>query len=198
MQGRPRYAHRAVALADAVVAHDVEDAEADRVAVAAAAREAGQGHARKLAAERVGPGARLVGHALRDGLLRVRDVLALVARPAVPVQLLHRAQPQPHVYQRHAARACMRSRDTEHILRVCKRQKEGRLPQHHTEQACYKFYLPLQHLSKSCMVQIRDLSMCRHLLYICTSPLPKELMYRTCKVLCHIIADRDATGCKHS
>ena len=52
----------------------------------------------------------LVGHALGDGLLHVGDVLALVAAAAVPVQLLHRAQPQPHVDQRHAGCTCRASK----------------------------------------------------------------------------------------
>ena len=40
-------AHRAVPLADAVLAHDVEDAVPDGVAVAAAARQPRQRHARE-------------------------------------------------------------------------------------------------------------------------------------------------------
>lgn len=40
--------------------------------------------------------AHLVSDPLGDGLLHMGNVLALVAGVAVPVQLLHGAQPQPH------------------------------------------------------------------------------------------------------
>ena len=60
-------AHRAVSLLDAVGAHDVEDAHADVVAVAAAARQACQRQPRKQAAQRVVGGAGLQG----DGGRRV-------------------------------------------------------------------------------------------------------------------------------
>ena len=55
----PNSAHRPVALADAVVAHDVQDAHADVVAVAAAARQPGEREARVQPAPGVGGGARL-------------------------------------------------------------------------------------------------------------------------------------------
>ena len=45
--------HRPVALLDAVAAHDVQDPVADRVAVAPAARQAREAHAREQAAQRV-------------------------------------------------------------------------------------------------------------------------------------------------
>ncbi len=54
-----RQAHRAVALANAVFAHDVEDAMTDGVSVAAAPRKPRQGHARQLLRHRVAAAPRL-------------------------------------------------------------------------------------------------------------------------------------------
>lgn len=66
-------------------------------------------------------GRHLVGHALRQLLLHVRDVLALVVGVAVPVQLAHGAQAQPSGHERHALWACTSGP-------VCVVPGEGRCP----------------------------------------------------------------------
>lgn len=44
----------------------------------------------------------LVSNSLRGCLLYMRNVFRLIARVAIPVQLLHAAQPHPYKEERHA------------------------------------------------------------------------------------------------
>ena len=81
---------RAVPLLDAVLAHKLQDAEADVVAVAAAARQRAQSGAVQLSRHAVLGGCGRARHALADDLLHVSHVLALVVTAGVPVQLADR------------------------------------------------------------------------------------------------------------
>ena len=82
----------AVPLLDAVLAHNLEDAEADVVAVAAAAGERGERDAEELASHAALGALRSLRDAGRHHLLHVGHVLALVVAAGVPGQLSHRGQ----------------------------------------------------------------------------------------------------------
>ena len=82
----------AVPLLDAVIAHNLEDAEADVVAVAAAAGERGERDAEELASHAALGALRSLRDAGRHHLLHVGHVLALVVAAGVPGQLSHRGQ----------------------------------------------------------------------------------------------------------
>ena len=81
---------RAVTLLDAVIAHELQDAEADVVAVAAAAGQCTQRGAVQLARHAILRRGRRPSHALADNLLHVRHVLTLVVTAGVPRQLADR------------------------------------------------------------------------------------------------------------
>eukprot|EP00955_Chlamydomonas_euryale_P104374 365561-Chlamydomonas_euryale.AAC.4 len=99
---------------DAVVAHDVEDAHADVVAVASAARQPRQREACVQPAQHVLPTLDLLCHVLRHRLLHVRNVLGLVVVVLVPWQHALARQPQPCEDERHALRA-RHARGVEHF-----------------------------------------------------------------------------------
>mmetsp|Transcript_25212 Transcript_25212/g.60226 ORF Transcript_25212/g.60226 Transcript_25212/m.60226 type:complete len:695 (-) Transcript_25212:109-2193(-) len=93
----------AVALLDAVAAHNVEDLQADRVAVPAPARHESDHHARPhlLEASRVLGVER--GERRRHPLLAVREVLALVVPPDRERDQLDEVEPQDRVEPRQAS-----------------------------------------------------------------------------------------------
>ena len=77
----------AMALLDAVLAHDLEDAETNVVAVAAASGKRGERRAIKLTRHAILGLGRRVRDATRHHLLHVRHVLALIVPARVPRQL---------------------------------------------------------------------------------------------------------------
>ena len=79
-------------LLDAVIAHDLEDAEADVVAVAAAAGKRGQRDAEQLASHAALGALARIRDARRHHLLYARHLRALVVAAAVPRQLAYGGQ----------------------------------------------------------------------------------------------------------
>ena len=77
---------------DAVIAHDLEDAEADVVAVAAAAGKRGQRDAEQLASHAALRALARIRDARRHRLLYARHLRALVVAAAVPRQLAYGGQ----------------------------------------------------------------------------------------------------------
>ena len=81
---------RSVPLLDVVLAHELQDPEADVVAVAAAARQSAQRRAVQLSRRAVLGRRGRSSHALADDLLHVSHVLALVVTAGVPPELADR------------------------------------------------------------------------------------------------------------